>query len=84
MDQKEAQERNQYNFQDKKNTVLEQQIQDSKNTGQTFSNRLKQYGADGDEINRYMDDLKHKMQDVENLMHDDEDRQNDLLRMKLE
>jgi len=31
-----------------------------------------------------MDDLKHKMQDVENLMHDDEDRQNDLLRMKLE
>lgn len=31
-----------------------------------------------------MDDLKGKMQQVENLMHDDEDRQNDLIRMRLE
>lgn len=31
-----------------------------------------------------MDDLKNKMQDVENLMHADEDRQNDLLKMRLE
>jgi hypothetical protein len=31
-----------------------------------------------------MDDLKNKMSHVENLMHDDEDRQNDMLRMKME
>lgn len=31
-----------------------------------------------------MDDLKGKMQEVENLMHNDEDRQNDLIRMRLE
>lgn len=31
-----------------------------------------------------MDDLKNKMQHVEHLMHEDEDRQNDLLRMKME
>lgn len=31
-----------------------------------------------------MDDLKNKMQNVEHLMHEDEDRQNDLLRMKME
>jgi hypothetical protein len=83
-EQKDSLEKAQYELQDKKNTVLEQQIQDSKNIGQTFSNRLKQYGADGDEINRYMDDLKFKMQDVENLMHEDEDRQNDILRMRLD
>lgn len=31
-----------------------------------------------------MDDLKNKMQNVENLMHDDENRQNELLKMKIE
>ena len=40
-EQKESLEKAQYEMQDKKNTVLEQQIQDSKNIGQTFSNRLK-------------------------------------------
>jgi uncharacterized protein YqgV (UPF0045/DUF77 family) len=31
-----------------------------------------------------MNDLQNKMQNVEDLMHQDEDRQNDLLRMKLD
>lgn len=47
-------------------------------------NQLEKYGAEGDEVKRYMDDLKNKMSHVENLMHDDEDRQNDMLRMKME
>ena len=47
-------------------------------------NQLEKYGAEGDEVKRYMDDLKSKMQHVETLMHDDEDRQNDMLRMKME
>jgi hypothetical protein len=47
-------------------------------------NQLEKYGAEGDEVKRYMDDLKSKMQHVETLMHDDEDRQNDVLRMKME
>ena len=83
-DQADALERAQYDFEDKKNTVLQQQLIESKEIGQTFSNRLQQYGADGQEINQYMNDLQNKMQNVEDLMHQDEDRQNDLLRMKLD
>jgi len=47
-------------------------------------NQLEKYGAEGDEVKHYMDDLKSKMHNVETLMHDDEDRQNDMLRMKME
>ena len=39
-DQAEALERAQYDFEDKKNTVLQQQLIESKEIGQTFSNRL--------------------------------------------
>jgi uncharacterized protein YqgV (UPF0045/DUF77 family) len=57
---------------------------ESKEIGQTFSNRLQQYGADRQEINQYMNDLQNKIQNVEDLMHQDEKRQNYLLQMKLD
>lgn len=47
-------------------------------------NILKKQGASGDEVNGLINELQDKMQNVEDMMKQDESRQNELLARKLD
>jgi hypothetical protein len=49
-----------------------------------MQNLLKKQGASGDEVKNIMSQLRDKVQNVEKLMRDDENRQNELLQRRLD
>jgi hypothetical protein len=67
-------------LEDLKNKVLEMQVESAYDQGKAFQERLARDGqnqADGKDM---MDQLENKMQRVEDLLLDDKDRQNEMLR----
>jgi hypothetical protein len=75
----DANEKAMRNIVEKNDTVLQQQIQSAQDRGTSLQHLLKKQGASGDEVNGIMDQLKDKVQQVENMMRADENRQHELL-----
>lgn len=68
----------------KKNTVLQQQINNANQRGQSLQHMLKKQGAKGDEVEGLIGELQDKIQNVEDMMHQDEKRQAELLARRLD
>ena len=68
----------------KKNTVLQQQINNANQRGQSLQHMLKKQGASGDEVEGLIGELQDKIQNVEDMMHADEKRQAELLQRRLD
>jgi uncharacterized protein YqgV (UPF0045/DUF77 family) len=68
----------------KKNTVLQQQINNANQRGQSLQHMLKKQGANGDEVEGLIGELQDKIQNVEDMMHQDEKRQAELLARRLD
>lgn len=69
---------------DMKNKVLEMQVESAYDRGKHFQERLVRDGHNDDDNKDMMDQLENKMQRVEDLLLDDKDRQNDMLKRQLE
>ena len=67
-----------------KNKVLEMQVESAYDRGKQYQERLLRDGHKDDDARDMMDQLENKMQRVEDLLVDDKDRQNDMLRRQLE
>ena len=68
----------------KKNTVLQQQINNANQRGQSLQHMLKKQGASGEEVEGLIGELQDKIQNVEDMMHQDEKRQAELLARRLD
>jgi hypothetical protein len=71
-------------LEDMKNKVLEMQVESAYDRGKQFQERILRDGHKDDDAKDMMDQLENKMQRVEDLLVDDKDRQNDMLRRQLE
>ena len=71
-------------LEDMKNKVLEMQVESAYDRGKHFQERLVRDGQQDDDAKDMMDQLENKMQRVEDLLLDDKDRQNDMLKRQLE
>lgn len=67
-------------LEDMKNKVLEMQVESAYDRGKQFQERLIRDGQREDDAKDMMDQLENKMQRVEDMLVDDKDRQNDMLR----
>lgn len=63
-----------------KNKVLEMQVESAYDRGKNFQERLVRDGQREGDAKDMMDQLENKMQRVEDLLLDDKDRQNDMLK----
>lgn len=68
----------------KKNTVLQQQINNANQRGQNLQHLLKKQGASGEEVEGLIGELQDKIQNVEDMMLQDEKRQAELLARRLD
>ena len=84
--EKAAEEKNQragVQFQEKKDDVLKNQIRESHEKAQKFHNELTKKGASGEEVGNLMDQIEHKMGDIEAAMKDDLERSNETIQRRL-
>lgn len=63
-----------------KNKVLEMQVESAYDRGKAFQERMHRGGAQDNELDDMMGQLENKMQRVEDLLLDDKDRQQDMLK----
>lgn len=71
-------------LEDMKNKVLEMQVESAYDRGKQYQERLLRDGHKDEDAKDMMDQLENKMQRVEDLLVDDKDRQNDMLKRQLE
>ena len=67
-------------LEDMKNKVLEMQVESAYDRGKAFQERLLRDGQKEEDAGEMMSQLENKMQRVEDLLLDDKDRQNEMLK----